>query len=404
MIEPINKIEPLREDLRKLVPDDYLTTTSFKRWVVANNLQDVWNECLQYVKSKQTMIVVGYMREIESGDALTLLLNHLYQTDVSNFGKFIVKLLTYYCQTEGKKLDVTDLRMDMLVVGIHENEIAGLDKLTENGSSEDVSDMTDEQKVRKLEKEYVAEMEIEPNSHSAINAYLKWHTEAVLYLGDFYSIDNLDFERFKSMDNSSNGYGLRTNYQSSLATYNLLMKNTSKQQTKESTNAVKTPMLFISHSSKDKPFVEALVDMLESLGFTPKNLFCSSVNGYGIPLSGDVFETLRTLFSEHDLYVIFVHSPRYYNSIVSLNEMGAAWVLKKNFCSLLTNDMQFDGMKGVVNDYSISIKVNSNESAARLTELKDQLTKKFSLPSMDQIKWERKRTRFLDIVNSIKNG
>lgn len=61
-------------------------------------------------------------------------------------------------------------------------------------------------------------------------------------------------------------------------------------------------------------------------------------------------------------------------------------------------------MKGVVNDYSISIKVNSNESAARLTELKDQLTKKFSLPSMDQIKWERKRTRFLDIVNSIKNG
>lgn len=30
MIEPINKIEPLREDLRKLVPDDYLTTTSFK--------------------------------------------------------------------------------------------------------------------------------------------------------------------------------------------------------------------------------------------------------------------------------------------------------------------------------------------------------------------------------------
>ena len=51
-------------------------------------------------------------------------------------------------------------------------------------------------------------------------------------------------------------------------------------------------MVFISHSSKDKSFVEALVDLLEGLGLTKNNLFCSSVDGYGIPLGRDIFETI----------------------------------------------------------------------------------------------------------------
>ena len=181
------------------------------------------------------------------------------------------------------------------------------------------------------------------------------------------------------------------------------MKNVSKQLAIDDKNTIKTPMVFISHSSKDKRFVEALVDLLESLGFSSENLFCSSVDGYGIPLSNDIFETLRALFSEHDLYVIFIHSPRYYSSEVSLNEMGAAWVLKTDFCSILTSDMELTEMRGVVNAGSISIKVDNEDASARLTELKDLLTLKFSLIPMDQTKWERKRKGFLDIVKAIKS-
>lgn len=179
------------------------------------------------------------------------------------------------------------------------------------------------------------------------------------------------------------------------------MKNVSKQLSTDTKNEKKTPMIFVSHSAKDKRFVEALVDMLESIGFTSENLFCSSIEGYGIPLSNDIFETLRALFSEHDLFVIFIHSPRYYSSAISLNEMGAAWVLRTDFCSILTKDMEFSGMKGVVNANSISIKVDSEEAPARLTELKDQLLKKFSLIPIDQTRWERKRNVFLDVVKTI---
>ena len=170
----------------------------------------------------------------------------------------------------------------------------------------------------------------------------------------------------------------------------------------DDTNAeAKTPMVFISHSSKDKDFANALVALLEDVGFDNSNLFCSSVEGYGIALSKDIFETLRSLFNEHNLYVIFIHSPRYYKSAVSLNEMGAAWVLKTDFCSFLTTDMAFDKMEGVVNGSTISIKVDAEDAPARLTELKDNLIQMFGLQSIDGTKWERKRKAFLNQVLSI---
>ena len=171
---------------------------------------------------------------------------------------------------------------------------------------------------------------------------------------------------------------------------------------KEEMNAsAKNPMIFISHSSKDKPFVEALVSLLEDIGFDKSNLFCSSVDGYGIALSKDIFETLRSLFNEHNLYVIFIHSPRYYNSAVSLNEMGAAWVLKTDFCSFLTADMDFNKMSGVVNGSTIAIKVDTEDVPSRLNELKNLLIQMFSLPLIDETKWERKRNMFLKQVLSI---
>ena len=148
--------------------------------------------------------------------------------------------------------------------------------------------------------------------------------------------------------------------------------------------------------------VEELVELLESIGFDESNLFCSSVDGYGIALGEDIFETLKKLFHEHELFVIFVHSPRYYESPVSLNEMGAAWVLKTNFYSFLTQDMQFERMKGVVNSDKVAIKVDAEDAKARLNELKDKLCAAFNLESISHTKWERKRDRFLENVNNIE--
>lgn len=164
----------------------------------------------------------------------------------------------------------------------------------------------------------------------------------------------------------------------------------------------KPSMVFISHSSKDKEFAEELVTLLESMGFDNTNLFCSSVPDYWIGLSQDIFESLRKLFHDYELYVIFVQSPRYFDSPVSLNEMGAAWVLKNDSCSILTKDMTREQMRGVVDGSTIFIKVNTQDAPARLNELRRILTGIFDLTSMSDTTWERKRNTFLKAVNAIE--
>lgn len=84
-------------------------------------------------------------------------------------------------------------------------------------------------------------------------------------------------------------------YLESLIKADRLKLQLNKPPTKEKKN-VKTPLVFISHSSKDKDFVEALVSLLESLGFDNTNLFCSSIPDYWIGLSQDILDSLYKLF------------------------------------------------------------------------------------------------------------
>ena len=259
---------------------------------------------------------------------------------------------------------------------------------------------SEEEKVRSLENDYKMAISKDVNSNIAIAAYHEWHSAAVIYLGKYFTNADADFARFKNIDNTGNGYTLEHNFDGLYSIYNYMMSQVNNND-KNKMEMKKSPMVFISHSSKDKAFVEALVELLESIGFDENNLFCSSVDGYGIGLGEDIFNTLKNLFLEHELYVLFVHSPRYYNSTVSMNEMGAAWVLRANYYSLLTKDMSYNEMSGVVNSNSIAIKVDSDDAKARLTELKEKLCAAFSFKDISGVKWERKRDKFLEVVNSI---
>ena len=83
------------------------------------------------------------------------------------------------------------------------------------------------------------------------------------------------------------------------------------------------------------------MQLLRGMGLKQNMIFGSSVPGYDIGLNQDIFQTLLTMFNEHDLYMIFLHSNNYYASAVSLNEMGAAWVLKTKFCSVLLHRVKY---------------------------------------------------------------
>lgn len=225
---------------------------------------------------------------------------------------------------------------------------------------------------------------------------------AILYGKDSQEVNNLPSRGINRLFYLDFREDLKSELQRDISYLNALVKgeNMKRQLNKSEDNGLssKSPMIFISHSHDDEDFVTALVSLLESLGFNGTNLFCSSIPEYGIKLGQDIFEGLRKLFETHELFVIFIQSPRYFKSPVSLNEMGAAWVLKSDGCSFLTKDMEFEDMKGVVGQSVLSVKVNAKKAYAHMNLLKDKLTDMFGLKQPKETTWERKRDEFLNSV------
>ena len=165
---------------------------------------------------------------------------------------------------------------------------------------------------------------------------------------------------------------------------------------------VKTPKIFISHAHKDKSYVEAFVSMLEKMGVKQEHLFCSSVHGYTIPLNENIYDYLHSQFVNHDIYVILMLSKNYYSSIACLNEMGAAWALKSEYQAILLPKFSFSKLDGAIDPRKVSFRIDdTNERAARLTELKNTIINKLGLQPLDEVIWERQKTDFTNAVDSI---
>lgn len=169
---------------------------------------------------------------------------------------------------------------------------------------------------------------------------------------------------------------------------------------------IKQNKIFISHSSRDMAFVQPLVELFEHIGLTSENMFCSSIPGYNVPLDKNIFDYLKEQFDNYNLRVVFVLSENYYNSPASLNEMGAAWVLRHKYTSILIPQFDFVDIKGVIDKMQISIKLDSakTELKARLNELRDTIVKEFEIKTSlaSQNIWERHRDEFINKVSSME--
>lgn len=162
--------------------------------------------------------------------------------------------------------------------------------------------------------------------------------------------------------------------------------------------------IFISHSTKDADYVEAIVSLLETLGLHEDEIICSSIPPYCIPLDHNVYDWLVKEFQHSDLHVFYALSEDYYNSAASLNEMGAAWSMKHKWTGILLPGFDFDQIDGCIDRLQISIKLDDHDQRTltfRLDELKNNLTTEFGLRQMNDTIWNRKRDEFLSRIESI---
>ncbi len=156
--------------------------------------------------------------------------------------------------------------------------------------------------------------------------------------------------------------------------------------------------IFISHSSKDVDIVAPFVKLLSSIGLDRNRLFCSSIDGYGIPQRENIFDFLKREFTEKNTFVVMMMSDNYYNSKPSLNEMGAAWAMSKEYVSILIKGFDFNKIEGVVDAQKIGLKI---EDKYRLNEFKDNIIKEFRLPPVND--WQVIKDRFLREIESVNN-
>ena len=169
-------------------------------------------------------------------------------------------------------------------------------------------------------------------------------------------------------------------------------------------NMKKPPKIFISHKKEDKAYADALVNLINFIvGADGDKVFCSSVPGYGIKQSRDIMDEMKAQFDDHDIFMVIIHSPRYYQSAICLNEMGASWVLGTKFASFMTKDCEYKHMCGVINQEKICINPNDDSCIlnAHLNDFKNDLLSHFGLQALDENKWENARQQFVKAINAL---
>lgn len=161
--------------------------------------------------------------------------------------------------------------------------------------------------------------------------------------------------------------------------------------------------VFISHSAEDKRIVEKFVGLLNRIGLNRDTLFCSSIPGFNIKQgSGDIFNYLRTEFNNNNLFVVFMLSQNYYESVACLNEMGAAWVLQKQYQSILLPGFEFKDIEGAINSRDISFKLDDRYNRIpAMGEFKDNIVDFLQLNSVDSSAWDYYREQFFEEIDSI---
>ena len=163
-------------------------------------------------------------------------------------------------------------------------------------------------------------------------------------------------------------------------------------------------LVFISHSSKDKEYTKAFVNLLFDIGLNEDDIMCSSYPGVGIPLREKVYDWLVEKFQEYDLHVFYFLSHNYYQSAASLNEMGAAWAMKQKWDGILLPGFSFTDISGCIDPTQIGIKLDgdTDELKHRLGELRDDIIHEFGLRPVGATRWERIRDSFIATIKEIK--
>lgn len=163
------------------------------------------------------------------------------------------------------------------------------------------------------------------------------------------------------------------------------------------------PLVFLSHSSIDKKYADALEKFITGLGVKDNQLIYTSHPCHKIPLNMNIYEYLRKNINAN-VFMLILWSNNYLESPGCLNEMGAAWVTQSDYTNLYVPDFDFGNPKYhdcAVDNKKMGIVLNGNQNCkAGMLELKQKIVNLFNLDNDEQ-----RNTVLIDnFLDDIKNG
>lgn len=165
-----------------------------------------------------------------------------------------------------------------------------------------------------------------------------------------------------------------------------------------------TAKLFISHSSKDEVIVNAFVRFMRGIGIDERNIISSTTAGTQIKTGAPLYESLRNILNDENVFVIFLLSENFYNSTVCLNEMGAVWIKQIRCQYIILPGFSFDKVHGVITEMNlvgISLAPINTMTKARFSDFKDTIEGLFHIQISSNL-WERERDSFFGEVETYK--
>lgn len=158
--------------------------------------------------------------------------------------------------------------------------------------------------------------------------------------------------------------------------------------------------IFISHSSKNANYGQAIVDLLVAIGVNSEQIIFTSNDAFGIPTGQNIFNWLKVRITENP-HVIYLLSTAYYSSIACLNEMGAAWVVENEHTIIFTpefNTSSYEFQNGALDPREMGFKINNHD---RVVEFIEKLRRTFPI-STNPVLVGQKIREFIEKVNSFQ--
>jgi hypothetical protein len=156
--------------------------------------------------------------------------------------------------------------------------------------------------------------------------------------------------------------------------------------------------IFISHSSKNVNYGQAIVDLLVAVGVNSEQIIFTSNDAFGIPTGQNIFNWLKARITEKP-HVVYLLSSEYYSSIACLNEMGAAWVVENEHTIVFTPEFKASSpefQNGALDPREMGFKINNPD---RITEFIENLRGSFPI-SNKAVFVSQKIREFVEKVNS----